>query len=348
MALQGTRPLRMTIPDYVKGLAIQFDPPPRTILKHYIMSLWAKAVSRSINNSSGEVNFRMRLGGYASKEFELTDEWERYELRATYLEPLRNWAPKCGLELISEGTAWFDLVEVVADMDFAVEPLENEPTAFRVIMNNNIEGGKIHYTLDGSEPTLKSAVYNPKNLLVLRGVYTVKARAYGADGTAYGLTEQQVAAHKAIGAEVTYLKPYTKYTGGGDGALVDGRVADLRLHEKAWQGFIDNDMEIVIDMHKPVDVNKITSQYYHSKNDWIMPPLSVEYFVSDNSTSFQSLGVIELGEAKDLLSHKVPVVKDNIGKKARYIKVIARKHERMPKWHSNDAVWMFIDEIIVE
>ena len=65
-------------------------------------------------------------------------------------------------------------------------------------------------------------------------------------------------------------------------------------------------------------------------------------------TSFQSLYAIELGESKDLMSHTVPGVKDNIDKKARYIKVIARKHERMAKWHSNDAVWMFIDEIIVE
>lgn len=349
VAYHGTHSLRMINPAYDQGAAIQFFPPPIKIGTHYIMSVWARTDERSLkNNPSGKMTFKMDLGGFATQEFELTSEWKRYELSATYKDPLRNWAINCALQLIGEGTAWFDLVEVVADMDFTVSPLGDDPTAFRVILNNNVTGGKIHYTLDGTEPTQASPVYDPDKPLILRSVHTVKARVYGPDGTVYGLSEQQVAAHKAIGATVKYLQPYTKYDGGGDSALVDGRVADLRLHDQAWQGFINNDMEIIIDMHKPVDIRKITSQYYHSKNDWIMPPLSVEYFISEDGKNFESLGNIELGEAHDLPNHKVPVVRDNIARTAQYVKLIARKHQRMPSWHSKDAVWMFIDEVIIE
>ena len=95
-------------------------------------------------------------------------------------------------------------------------------------------------------------------------------------------------------------------------------------------------------------MKRITSQYLHSKGDWIMPPLSVEYLVSNDGTAFESLGVVELGEAKNEPAHKVPVVKDNIGQTARYIKVIARGHGKMPAWHSNDDAWLFCDEVIVE
>lgn len=58
--------------------------------------------------------------------------------------------------------------------------------------------------------------------------------------------------------------------------------------------------------------------------------------------------MIELGEAKDEPTHKVPVVKDGIGRTARYIKVIVRGHGKMPSWHSHDDAWLFCDEVIVE
>lgn len=348
-AYHGGHSLRLVTPARGTGAAVSFYPLPLQLGKSYIMTVWAKASEASLRKlKKGEkMLFKLNLGNIRSEEFELTDKWTKYELSATYTKAASEARYlNSSLELLTPGTAWFDLIEVVPDMDFAVAQDTKDPRSFRVTMNNYIPGGVIRYTLDGSEPTAESAVYTEP--VKISDVRLVKARVFGPDGRSYGVTEQQVAAHKALGAKVTYLKPYTKYTGGGDGALTDGRVAALRFTDPAWQGFIGNDLEVVIDLGSPTPVNKVTSQYLHSKSDWIMPPTAVEYLVSSDGTAFESLGVIELGEAKNEPTHKVPVTKDNIGQTVRYVKVIARGHGKMPAWHSSDDAWMFCDEVIVE
>lgn len=348
-AYHGGHSLRMVTPAQGEGAKVTFYPLPLQIGKSYIMTLWAKASEASLRRlKKGEkMLFRVNLGNIHSETFELTDRWTPYELSTTYTTAVGEARYlNSSLELLSPGTAWFDLIEVVPDMDFSVARDTADPRSFRVTMNNHIAGGEIRYTLDGSEPSQESELYTEP--VKISDVRVVKARVFGPDGRTYGITEQQVAAHQALGATVTYLKPYTKYTGGGDGALTDGRVGALRFTDAAWQGYLGNDLEAVIDLGTPTPIHRITSQYLHSKGDWIVPPLAVEYLVSNDGTAFESLGVIDLGEAKDEPTHKVPVTQDNIDRTARYIKVIARGHGKMPAWHSRDAAWLFCDEVIVE
>lgn len=349
VAYHGDHSLRLTTPSQGAGSRVSFYPLPLQVGKSYIMTIWARASKESLARlKKGEkMMFRMSLGGIASQEFELTDQWKLYELSTTYAVAAKDpRALTCSLELLGRGTAWFDLAEVVPDMDFTILPNPDNARSFLISMNNHIEGGKVYYTLDGSEPTTGSPVYTSP--LTINDVKLIKARVFGADDRSYGITEQLVAAHKGIGAKVAYMKPYTKYTGGGDSALVDGRVGAVRFTDPAWQGFVGTDMEVVIDLEKPTEVHKLTSQYLHSKGDWIMPPLSVEYLLSNDGVAFESLGVTVLGEAKDEPAHVVPMVKSGIGKTARFIKVIARGHGKMPAWHSHDDAWMFCDEVIVE
>lgn len=348
-AYHGGHSLRMITPRSGEGASVSFYPLPLQLGKSYIMTVWAKASEASLDRlKKGEkMRFRLNLGNIASREFELTDRWTKYELSATYTKPASEARYlNSSITLLTAGTAWFDLVEVVPDMDFAVAQDEADPRSFRVTMNNHIPEGVVRYTVDGSEPTAESALYTEP--VKISDVRVVKARVFGPDGRSYGVTEQQVAAHKALGAKVKYLKPYTKYAGGGDGALTDGRVGGLRFTDPAWQGFIGNDLEAVVDLGTATEVERITAQFLHSRGDWIVPPRSVEYLVSSDGTAFESLGVIELGEAKDEPMHKVPVVRADIGRTARYIKVIARGHGKMPAWHSHDDAWLFCDEVIVE
>lgn len=349
VAYHGGHSLRMITPKSGEGASVSFYPLPLQLGKSYIMTVWARASEASLKRlKKGEkMLFRLNLGNIKSQEFELTDKWTKYELSATYTKAASEARYlNSSITLLTAGTAWFDLLEVVPDMDFSVAPDAEDPRSFRVTMNNHIPEGVIRYTLDGSEPSAESALYTEP--VKISDVRVVKARVFGPDGRSYGVTEQQVAAHKALGAGVTYLKPYTKYSGGGDGALTDGRVGVLKFTDPAWQGFIGNDLEAVIDLGAAVPVERITAQFLHSRGDWIVPPTSVEYLLSSDGTAFESLGVIELGEAKDEPMHKVPVSKENIGKTARYIKVIARGHGKMPAWHSHDDAWLFCDEVIVE
>lgn len=347
-AYHGSNSLRMMTPAQGQGCGISFYPLPHQIGKSYILTIWAKADPESLRNQpkGKKMTFTVSLGGFASEEFELTDHWKCYELSATYDAAVSDVrALTSSLRLNGAGTAWFDLLQIVPDMDFTVSPIPGKQ-AFSVTMNNHIEGGQVRYTLDGSEPSATSELYTTP--LTIESVKVVKARVF-TPAKSYGITEQQVAAHKAMGAPVTLTTPYTKYSGGGNGALTDGRVAALRYTDPAWQGFIDSDMELVIDLGRSTPVNRITSQYFHSRGDWIMPPSAVEYFVSDDGQNFSSVGRVELGIPEDKPAHKVPATLDGIGKSARYIKVVATAQRKMPKWHSpNDDAWLFADEVIVE
>ncbi len=352
VAYHGDHSLRMISPEAGAGTAVQFYPLPLQLGKSYRMTVWAKADPESLKQlGEGEkMTFRMALNGVAEQECELTDQWQCYTLMGTYQTAVRDGRGLMpSVAFTGRGRAWFDLVEVVPDMDFIITPDSENPRTFRVAMEKYIDGGTIYYTLDGSEPTEKSDIYSGKPLMV-SDVRTVKARVVGPDGKRYGVTEQLVAAHKAIGARVTYLQPYKKYTGGGDTALVDGVVAALRYTDKAWQGFIGNDLEAVIDLGESTPIRRISSFYFHSQSDWILPPRSVEYLISDDGQAFESLGVIDLGEVKPEPPHKVPAVWEGAGRTARYIKVIARRNDKMPEGFNGagDPAWLFADEVVVE
>lgn len=342
-AYHGLYSVRLTNPTQGKGCNLSFTPMPLTSGKNYILTIWAKTDQRTIDLNPKGAQFKVNLGGFAPQEFTLTTEWKKYTVNATFNKGAADpRAVSSSLTLLSAGVAWFDLMEVVPDMDFSVVRNGN---IFEVTMNGHIAGGVIHYTLDGTEPSENSPVYT--NVLQIDKVSTLKARLFK-DGTGYGVSEQLIAAHKALGAQVKYLQPYTQYTAGGDGALTDGRVAELRYLSPAWQGFIGNDMEVVVDLGKATAINKIRSLYFHSPSDWIAPPVSVEYSLSDDGTNFTSLGAVDLGIAKEGHSQKINVAKETAGKTARYIKVKSIGHHTMPAWHIGGDAWLFCDEIIVE
>ncbi len=342
--VEGNHSLRVITPKDSTGVNIGLFPLPLQVGKSYIMTFWAKTDEESMRNNPQGVIVNANLGRIINKNFKLTDKWTKFELSAAYENSVPDpRALGSSLKLMSQGVAWFDMVEIVPDMNITVAPVEGK-RAFLVTMNNNIPGGVIHYTTDGTEPTTKSKIYTEP--VEIDFVCDIEARVYLGDKT-YGITKQRVAPHKAMSASVEYITAYTKYTGGGDGALVDGLVATLGFKSPQWQGYIDNDMEVIIDLGKSTKFSRIVSQYLLSSGDWIAPPTSVEYSVSNDKQQWDNYGVVELGEAKKGIPNKIIVeVKNKV--KARYIKVKAIKHKQMPQWHVGGDAWMFVDEIIVD
>ncbi|MEG2036208.1 MAG: FN3 associated domain-containing protein [Mucinivorans sp.] len=343
VAYHGSHSLRLITPSQGNGCSLSFNPMPLIVGKNYILTIWAKSDEQTLKRNPKGAFFRVNLGGFASGEFELTSQWKQYTINATFEAKADDpRAVSSSLTLISEGVAWFDLMEVVPDMDFSIV---RQDKAFEVTINNHIPGSTIHYTLDGTEPSETSAIY--RDTLTINKVALLKARM-SINGTLYGVSEQLIAAHKALKAKVNYLQPYTQYNGGGDGALTDGQVAELRYKSAPWQGFIGNDMEVVLDLGKPTEMSRISSMYFHSPSDWIAPPISVEYWLSEDGINFESLGVIELGEAQKGPVRKITVTKEITPSQARYIKVKATGHHTMPAWHIGGSAWLFCDEIMVE
>lgn len=319
------------------------------------MSVWAKADPRSlkVNADKGEkMTFKMAFGRLGEGEFELTDQWKRYEIVIAPQQMVRkgHGGAAGSISLIGEGTAWFDALEVNPEIYMATE-LTPDGKGFVVNMLCNIEDGEIRYTTDGSEPTQKSKVYTSP--IEFRDVRTVKARVFDGD-KALNTKTMLVAAHKALGAKVAYNKPWTKYTGGGETALTDGKFATMNYQSPMWQGYRGNDIDVTVDLGEVKPINKITTSYLYSLTAWVVPPSDIEFEISEDGKTFAAIGAVKYGEAPKGIGEydyvPVSIVKDKIGgKKARYIHIKAKHPLGMPSWRNVQGdSWMFIDEIVVE
>jgi len=208
----------------------------------------------------------------------------------------------------------------------------------------------IHYTTDGSEPTLSAAEY--KGPIPIDKTSTIKTKSF-IDGDAIGKTyEQEIIIHKAVGAKVNYTDKYkTKYSAGGDLGLVDGILAHPINKRSLYQGFEGVDMEAIIDLGQETEISKVTIGFLHYPRAWIFRPNTVKIYTSANGKDFVQHSVMKT--KIDIRSgdvEKEDFILENIQIKAKFIKVFAAGVKENPEWHDypGEACWTFADEIIVE
>jgi hypothetical protein len=103
-----------------------------------------------------------------------------------------------------------------------------------VTLKSTSRTGRIHYMLDGSEPTANSPVYSAP--LLIDKTTTVKAIVVSAGG-ARSLVETATFQKRANDWKVISISPYSpQYTGGGDNAIVDGIRGTVNFASGEWQG----------------------------------------------------------------------------------------------------------------
>lgn len=355
IAYDGEVSLRLNNPCPGAGAARSLFPIDNESDRTYILSVWARTDRRSLeaNAANGtKMTFRLALGSLGEKEFELTDSWRRYEVVCPPQEYKRthHGGAAGSITLLGEGTAWFDLAQITPEIAIMTERTD-DGRGFTVRMECYLEKGEIRYTTDGSEPTASSKRYEAP--FEVRRVETVTARVF-ADGKACAPASRVVAAHKALDAPVTYLKPYSaKYPASGDGAMTDGLFAPLNAQAPLWHGYFGNDIDLVVDLGSTQPVRSVSMGFLQSLTAWVMPPKRLELLLSDDGEHYRPAGTIDYGEARpgageyDYL--RIPFRFDHLHARARYVRIRAEHPKTLPSWHRvQGESWMFIDEIVVE
>ncbi len=146
--------------------------------------------------------------------------------------------------------------------------------------------------------------------------------------------------------------PSPYYTGGGDFALVDGRIGSLGFHDGVWQAVQGEDVLAIVDLEEIIEIDSIFSNFYRYQDAWIFPPISVEFFASIDGDHYE---VISQNDFKDatLKNDAQDIVTVNSGKlmgvHARYVKMRAVNSGLCPDWHAaaTEPTWLFCDEIVV-
>lgn len=148
--------------------------------------------------------------------------------------------------------------------------------------------------------------------------------------------------HLALMKKVTYTSPYDdKYTAGGDSALVDGVRGGWTYGDKRWQGFLNTDMDVTVDLGKPTDITSISAEFMQLMGPYVWLPREVILSVSEDGSSF-----IE----KQRIQTDVPTTEEHLTFRTyewkgntctRYVRLQALSN-------GIEGGWLFTDEIVIK
>lgn len=165
-----------------------------------------------------------------------------------------------------------------------------------------------------------------------------------------GYMRKSLGPNKAYGCNVELgTQPAGQYFAGGAQGLTDGRAGILNYHHN-WLGFYGKDMDAAVDLGRKQKINTISIDFYFYPLSWIFLPESVEFYVSNNGTDWTKVGCVSKENPEVLATASIHTFSVEVGRRARYVKVVARPLPQIPAWHraTGNPVWIFTDEIVVD
>ena len=225
-----------------------------------------------------------------------------------------------------------------------------DPEKGGVVMTLTTQGGApIRYTLDGSDPTASSPLY--KAPVTIGESCTFKAAALR-EGMQTPVYARKFDFNKATGRRIALnAAPTLKYTYGGASLLVDGYRGGPVYSNGAWIGFLNEPLDVTIDMQGAKPYSAVTVESLVEKGEWVFPPSSVGVYLSDDGSEFTEAALMSVPQETAGSPDGVKPVKVLFPEtSARYLRVVARTVDPIPAWHgaAGQKAHMFVDEIIVE
>jgi hexosaminidase len=219
-----------------------------------------------------------------------------------------------------------------------------------VSLSSELAGVDIHFTTDGTEPTVLSTLYTEP--VLLDKTSTLKACSFVNGNPAEKSLSQSFNINKATVKPVKYAIPFNEnYKGSGEYTLVNGIHGTTNHHDGEWQAWSGTNMEVFIDLQGATEIHQISVGALQNVGAWIFFPKKVDFFVSADGVKFQKVGetvndVDPLSgekQLKDFSASFNPI-------SANFVKVVASSLGKAPKGHAGEGkdAWLFVDEIAVE
>lgn len=234
--------------------------------------------------------------------------------------------------------------------NFKVEVRPSSETGkLSVNLSTEAYGGEIYYTIDGTNPTLKSNRYEgPVNIersVLLKAVAAVNGRVMSSVPA-----EQAFVMHKAIGRKVKYLNPASQYyPADGPNSLTDG-IRGTTAANKFWHGLSGKDLIATIDLGEEKLIKGITLGTLQSYRDWILLPQSVKFEISNDGVSYTEIQTIPNTLPATELNATIKDFTVTFNeRKAKFVRVTAKPNV-LPAGHAGagKGAWIFVDEVVVK
>jgi hypothetical protein len=143
-----------------------------------------------------------------------------------------------------------------------------------------------------------------------------------------------------------------QYHAGGPEGLLDGILGTENWRKGDWQGYQSQDFEAVVDLKEVKNINEISVRFLQDQRSWILMPTKVDYYISEDNVNFTFFGSVNNTLDPKLEENTILNFTSNEtkGKKARYVKVIAKNFGKLPEWHQGAGgdAFIFVDEILVK
>ena len=214
---------------------------------------------------------------------------------------------------------------------------------------STIDNAPIHYTLDGTEPTAASPLY--EGILKIKENADFSAIAVRPTGNSRVISEK-INFSKSSMKPIVANQPVNKqYMFKGESTLVDGLKGNGNYKTGRWIAFYKNDMDMTIDLQQPTEISSVAISTCVEKGDWVFDARGFSVEVSDDGKNFTKVAseeypAMEQSDKNGIYEHKLsftPV-------KTQYVKVVALSESKIPEWHGGkgNPAFLFVDETTVD
>ena len=214
---------------------------------------------------------------------------------------------------------------------------------------STIDNAPVHYTLDGTEPTTASPVY--EGVLKIKENATLSAKAIRPTGESQTLTEKIDFSKSSMKPIVANQPINEQYLFKGASTLNDGLKGNSSYRSGRWIAFNGNDMDMTIDLQQPTEISSVAISVNIAKGDWVFDARNLSVEVSDDGKTFKKIASEEYPAMKEtdkdgVVDHQLtfaPVT-------TQYVRVIASPEKTLPEWHGGKGknAFLFVDEIKID
>jgi hexosaminidase len=220
---------------------------------------------------------------------------------------------------------------------------------FRFTLYNELNLYDIHYTLDGTTPTLSSPKF--METVVFDKPIDLHAQCYR-KGKAVGYPlKKSFSTQLADKCQVSYAYAYNdSYASTGERALVDNQFALNRGDDPRWQGFEGVDFDVTLDLGEMQQISRVSLNFFqHIGATSVMLPANVEISISKDGAKYQRV----LKKEVETVTERAPIIKAFTAtfpnQEVGFIHIKGTNRKVLPDWHIRKGpAWVFVDEISIK
>lgn len=226
------------------------------------------------------------------------------------------------------------------NIDHKVTP---EKKRLRVMLSCIRPDVEIHYTCDGTEPTIASPRYDDS--FTVDATACVKAATF-AQGVKMGKTlTLDMQWNLATGKRVIVPD-------GVADVLTNGVRGSLRHTDSEWVGWYDQDASFVLDLGKKTPVSEVSLGCITNSGMAVHKPAVIRLSVSNDKKNYRQIGEI-VYTPEEIFANRTAVedaLFDNLDVKTRYLRFEVKNPGVCPKGDVREGqkIWMYFDEAIVK